>query len=110
MTTSQRKRFQALQQNEDDGTLSSTEQTELAEFVQQIEADEAAYLGPATVRIRQQRLRLEEQNEALRTLIRRKERLARRIERVLTLSASERRKINAQQTAILNASSARTAP
>ena len=106
LTEAQRQRFRALQQGEEDGTLSVAEQAELQAFVQLIEDKEAAYLRPATERIRQERLRVEEQNQALQALIRRKERLARRLERVLALSSSEREKINAQVAAILNSSSA----
>lgn len=103
LTEPQRQRFRALQQSELDGTLSPTEQTEMEAFVQQIEAAEAAYLRPATEHIRQERLRIEEQNKALQEVIRRKERLARRLERILALSAAEREKINAQVASILNA-------
>lgn len=104
LTESQRQRFRALQRGEEEDTLSPTERAELQAFVQLIEQKEAVYLRPATERIRQERLRLEEQNRALQALLRRKERLARRLERILALSASEREKINAQVTAILNAS------
>ena len=103
LTEAQRQRFRALQQSEMDGTLSPTEQAEMEAFVQQIETAEAVYLRPATERIRQERLRIEEQNKALQEVIRRKERLARRLERILALSAAEREKINAQVAAILNA-------
>ena len=103
LTELQRERFRALQQKEDNDTLSGAEQEELQGFVQLIEDAEAVYLRPATERIRQESLRLEEQNRALQALVRREERLARRLERFLALSASERARINAQVRAILNA-------
>lgn len=103
LTDSQRQRFRALQNAEDNGTLSVSDQAELQAFVQLIEDKEAAYLRPATERIRQERLRLQEQNQELQILLRRKERLERRLERMLALSAAEREKINAQVAAILNA-------
>ena len=103
LTEAQRRRFRALQQKEDMGTLSPAEQAELQAFVQLVEDEEAVYLRPATERMRQERLRLEEQNNMLQALTRRKERLARRLERVLALSAAEREKINAQVTATRNA-------
>ena len=102
LTEQQRQRFRTLQQGEEDGILSLPEQAELQTYVQQIEAEEAVYLRPATERIRQERLQIEEQNQALQAVMRRKERLARRLERMLALSASEREKINAQVKAILN--------
>jgi hypothetical protein len=103
LTEAQRQRFRALQQREEDGTLSLTEKAVLQAFVEQIEAGEAAYLRPAVERMRQERLQVEAQTKALHSLLRRKERLARRLERILALSASEREKINAQVSAILNA-------
>jgi hypothetical protein len=102
LTEAQRQRFRALQQKEDLGTLSPAEQAELQAFVRLVEDAEAASLRPATDSLRQERLRLEKQNEALQTLVRRKERLARRLERVLALSGSEREQINAQVAAVLN--------
>jgi uncharacterized FlaG/YvyC family protein len=103
LTEQQRRRFRALQMKEDDGTLSLSEQAELQALVQLIEEKEAGYLRPATERVRQERLLLEEQNKALEALVRRKERLAKRLERVLAFSISEREKINAQVAAILDA-------
>jgi hypothetical protein len=103
LTEQQRMRFRALQTKEEEGTLSPSEQIELQTFVQWIEEQEADYLHSATERMRQERLLLEEQNRALEALIRRKERLAKRLERVLAFSFSERKKINAQVTAILDA-------
>src|SRR5579862_3603540 len=102
LTDAQRERFHALQRREEEGALSPTEQAELHAFMQKIEEEEAVYLHPATERIRQERLQIQEQNKALQYLVRRKERLARRLERILALSVSERDKINAQITAILN--------
>ena len=98
----QQQRFQALRTRERQQALNPMEQAELARMIQELEAEEAAYLRPATERIRQESLRLEEQNKALQVLVRRKERLARRLEHVLVLSASEREKINSEVTAILS--------
>lgn len=104
LTELQRQRFRVLQEKEEEDSLSPSEQAELQVLVQCIEEAEAAYLSPATERIRQERLLLQEQNRALQALIWRKERLARRLERVLALSAQERAKIDTQMTAILHAS------
>ena len=109
LTDSQRKRFRALQNGEDNGTLSPAEQVELQTFVQLIEEKEAVYLRPATERIRQERLQSEAQNQELQELLRREERLQRRLERFLALSAAEREKINARVAAILNANATGTA-
>lgn len=109
LTEHQSQRFNTLQQGEENGALSPAEQMELQAFVQQIEAEEAALLAPAMERMRQQRRRIEEQNAALAVLVRRKERLARRLERILALSIAEREKINAQVAAILNKTSTKAA-
>ena len=75
LTELQRQRCRALQNGEENGTLSLEEQAELQAFVQLIEKKEAVYLRHATERIRQERLRLEEQNQELQVLVRREERL-----------------------------------
>lgn len=90
LTEQRRQRLRALQQVEMDGALSSAERMELDAFVQQIEAEEEAVLAAANERMRQERRQIEEQNAALAALIRRKERLAQRLERILALSTAER--------------------
>lgn len=105
LTEFERERFHVLQQREDDGSLLPSEREELRAFVQQIEDAEAAYLRPATERIRLQRLRSEDQNRALEALIRRKARLAQRLERVLEFSEAERNRINSEVNLILNPAS-----
>ncbi|MCW3055901.1 MAG: hypothetical protein JWN14_5071 [Chthonomonadales bacterium] len=110
LTKQHRRHFRALQTKEDNGTLSLSEHTELQAFVQLIDEKEAGYLRPATERIRQERRLLEEQNRALEVLVHRKERLTKRLERVLALSISEREKINAEVAAILDAKMTGVAP
>jgi hypothetical protein len=62
-------RFQALRQHELDGALAAAEQEELRQMMQEIESAEAAYLCPATARLRVERERLEAQNRALQTVV-----------------------------------------
>ena len=48
-------RFQALRQRELDGVLTEAEQAELTQMLQEIDSAEAAYLRPATARLRTER-------------------------------------------------------
>ena len=86
LTELERERFRILQEKEDNQTLDAAEAAEWQGFIDRIEAEEAAYLRPAIERERQERLKIEAQNRALKNLIRRRERLARRLERVLAFS------------------------
>ncbi len=105
LTDEQRERFAALQQREEQGILTEAERSELNGLIAQVEADEAAYLRPATDRVHQERLQIEAQNAALKHLVRRKERLARRLERFLAASRAEQEAINAELTQILRTGS-----
>jgi hypothetical protein len=73
-----RERFQELRQRQAD-TLSQTEQAELAQFVQQLEDAECAYLVPATERLRREREALDAQNRKLEILMHRKEQQLKRL-------------------------------
>ncbi len=68
-----RERFQTLRQRELDDTLTEAEQAELSQMIQEIEDAEAAYLRPATERLRCERERIEEQNRELQGLVQREE-------------------------------------
>jgi hypothetical protein len=74
-----RSRFQQLRQRQREGGLTEAEQAELTLLVQELEAAEAAYLAPATARIRREREALEAQNRALECLTLGKEALVRRL-------------------------------
>src|SRR5437867_704878 len=89
LTDEQRTRFRELQARSDSGAITNSEQDELDSFVRTIELDEAAYLRPATERIKAERTEIESQNDELRALLRRQERLANRLERVLEKSRIE---------------------
>ena len=104
LTEQQRTRFSELQQREEDGTLEALERAELNVLLEHLEAQEKAYLLPATERMRQERLQLHAQNEALKTLLRRQERLVRRLEHVLALSEAERAAIQSRLSEILGPS------
>jgi hypothetical protein len=69
-------RFQNLRQQELEGTLSKAEQAELSLLTQEIETEEAAYLRPATERLRREREVIEAQNRALQALVRRRRSVA----------------------------------
>jgi hypothetical protein len=96
-----RTRFRTLRQQEIEGTLTESEQAELAQMIAELEAEEASYLKPATQRIREERLHLQSQNAALKSVIKRQERLARRLERTLATLRSERQQIERELTTIL---------
>lgn len=72
-TEPQRQRFRALQQREVEGALTTSEQAELQSFVQQVEAEEAVYLRPATERLRQERLQIKAQTASLQALLQQRE-------------------------------------
>jgi hypothetical protein len=62
-----RQRFQELRARE--SMLTNGELTELALLVRELEEADAAYLTPATVRLREERDAVEAQNRALEHLI-----------------------------------------
>ena len=96
-----RSRFQQRRQRQQDRVLTEAEQAELALLVHELEADEAAYLTPATERLRQQRATLETQNRALEALALRKGALAARLRDFLTQVQAERRAIAGEVAAVL---------
>ena len=97
-------RFQVLRQCEVDGALTAAEQAELRQMIQEIESHEAAYLRPATARLRAERERLEAQNRALQAVVQRKEAFAMRLRVVLAELATERQAIDAELARILGES------
>lgn len=103
MTEQQKEQFCTLQRKEEDSVLSHDEKLQLREFREQIEAEEATLLATGLELLRQERRQIEEQNAVLASLIHRKERLARRLERVLELSLAERKRIETEETAMLAA-------
>ncbi len=105
-TEAQRRRFSELQQREEDGVLNASERKELNELIQIVEAAEKETLQPATEQIRQERLQIQAQNAALKTLMHRQERLVRRLERMLALSQTENAAIQSQLSEILRPTSA----
>ena len=63
-------RFNALRIAERQGTLTEAEGVELLALTQELDVLEAAYLHPATERVRQEREALGEQNSKLEELLR----------------------------------------
>lgn len=94
-------RFQQLRQRQRESVLTEAEQAELALLVRELEAAEAAYLTPATERLRQERGTLETQNRALEVLALRKEALVLRLRDFLAEAQTERRAIECELTAVL---------
>jgi hypothetical protein len=76
-----RKRFNELR--EPGRQLNAAEQAEVAALVKEIEDAEAAYLKPATERLRQENARLAKRNLELAELVKRKETLVERLENIL---------------------------
>jgi cell division protein FtsB len=99
-----RNRFQDLRRRELEGALPPAEREELVGLVAELEAEEAAYLSPATERLRREREQLDAQNRALSELIRRKEALATRLQRVLLETQAERQAIEQEARRILGVS------
>jgi hypothetical protein len=100
----QKQRFQALRSRERQNVLTVQEQAELAQMIQELEEEEAAYLRPATERLELRNLQLAAQNEALNTLLKREERLNRYLLKVLSKVDSERQAIAAELASILERS------
>jgi hypothetical protein len=101
-----RSRFEALREREEQGVLTQAEQAELARMIEEIETAEAAYLSPATERLRAERAQIASQNAALQELIGRKAALARRLEQMVTEVKAERRAIEEELERILGSSPA----
>lgn len=96
-----RSRFRALRQRQDAGLATADEQAELVKLATEIESAEAAYLTPATERIRQDRARIEGQNRKLEELVRRREAFVARLRGFLADARRERDAIDSELAAVL---------
>jgi hypothetical protein len=96
-----RQRFQYLRDRQSAGVLEDTERAELTLLMDELQAAEARYLRPATQRLQDEREIVEAQNRALEVLLRRKERLAQRLEDFLAEAQAERRAIEGELAAVL---------
>jgi hypothetical protein len=96
-----RLRFRMLQERQDTGMASADEQAELAKLARELESGEAAYLTPATERIRQDHERLERQNRKLEELVRRREVFVERLRGFLADARRERETIDSELAAVL---------
>ncbi len=94
-----RQRFQELRARE--GTLTEPEKAELAQLVQELKNAEAAYLTPATERLRRERERIETQNRTLELLARGREALVQRLGTFLEEARAERQAIDCELAAVL---------
>jgi hypothetical protein len=101
-----RERLEQLRQRQQQNTLTEAEQTDLVLLVQELEAAEAAYLTPATQRLREDRENMEKQNRALEDLTLRKEALLNRLREFLTAAQAERRVIDSELATVLAGSRA----
>jgi hypothetical protein len=109
-TQEKRARVRVLRSMEAAGTLSDNERDELQCLLAEMEADEAAYLAPATERLRSERLQIEAQNDALVVLADRRAALAERLERVLADARDEQDAIRKEVDRILQARQAPSTP
>lgn len=89
-----REQFQTLRKRELEGVLTDAEQVELSQMIQGVESAEAAYLRPATERLRREREQVEVQNRALQALAQRKGTLVARLGSVLAELEAERQAID----------------
>lgn len=96
-----RSRFRTLQQRHEAGLATDDEQVELAKLVKEIESGEAAYLIPATERIRQDREQVERQNRKLEELVRRRQAFVKRLRGFLADARREREAIDSELAAVL---------
>lgn len=96
-----RSRFRTLQERQDAGLITADEQAELAKLVGEIESTEAAYLTPATERIRQEREQVECQNRKLEDLVRRRQTFLERLRGFLADARREREAIDSELAAVL---------
>ena len=96
-----RQRFSSLRIRERQGVLTAEEQTELDGLYRDIEATEAAYLGPATERRRQETEKLRAINEALRDVIQRKEVHLARMKVALAQFRAEHKALDAELEQLL---------
>lgn len=97
-----RERFQELRRRELAGALSPEEQGELALLVHELEQQEAAYLGPATERLRREYEVMLAETQALEALAHRKEALIQDLESVLAKTQAERTAIAEEEARLLN--------
>jgi hypothetical protein len=93
-----RTRFEELR--EPGRQLNAVEQTELAALVKELEDVEAAYLKPATERLRRENDCAQKRNLELAALLKRKEALVERLENVLAEAEAEERAIATELAAI----------
>jgi hypothetical protein len=97
----QHSRIEKLREMQFQGLLTEVEQAELKRLIQEIEAVEAAYLAPATDRVRQERVAIELQNRSLEALVRRKESLVTKLRNFLAEAQAERRMIAREFAAVM---------
>lgn len=96
-------RLDQLRRRQGEGALTEAERSELALLTEELETAEASYLTPATERIRREREAVEAQNRALDALALRKEALVRRLHDFLAEAQAERRAIDGELAAALEA-------
>lgn len=93
-------RFQELRLT-DRACLSGSEQNELLELTSDLESAEAAYLAPATQRLKREGELMESQIRNLQVLVQRKREFVRRLRTFLIEAESERREIDSELAAVL---------
>lgn len=104
LTDLQRKRLSELQEREENSILNLSEQEELDSLIHIVETKEKEYLQPASERLQQDDIQIRTQNDELKILARRQERLARHLERVLALAQTESSAIRSRLVEIMKTS------
>jgi len=81
--------------------LNAAEQTELAAMVKELEAEEAAYLKPATERLRRENDCNQKRQLELAELVKRKQALVERLENVLAEAQAEERALETELATVV---------
>lgn len=97
----QHTRLEELRQREHGQPLTEMERAELEQLLQDVESAEAAYLTPATKRLREEREAVESQNRTLEDLVCRKQKLEQRLREFLADAQAERQMIEEELAAVL---------
>jgi hypothetical protein len=108
LTEPERARFNELRNRGAKGkTLTADETEEIAAFIRRIEKAEAAYLLPATERLRRETEASVERTRSLEALAEREERLLERLSCLLAELKAEREEIAAERARLLSSSASR---
>ena len=92
------KRIRFNELREPDRQLDPVEQGELAVLMKELEIMEAAYLAPATEKLRQERFVIEKRSDRLEEVIQRKKAFATRLDKFIAEAEREKLSIENERT------------